>query len=281
MFASRVPYLSKLVFKFSRRVECLDEDLDTPTRSPVPVLLKTNRSPSDEERQVQLEQSSLSSNPNWLDTFRDLAETESFIHKHECILSAFRTFPNEILILIFLACLPDVEHKPLYPRHEPLRPRKWHTIPSFRLSQVCKNWRDLVIHTPRMWTILGNVALEQRTTIPRKKHKSYLSHLDYFDFIKMLLKRSGDLDLWISISSTSPKSYTNSKAEYPVLALLIEHKDRWAALGIRASFQTVKAICNSEQAETYSRPFKRLRKLCLGITWGPYDSTIDISRRRS
>ncbi|KAF8907895.1 hypothetical protein CPB84DRAFT_243226 [Gymnopilus junonius] len=183
MPSSRISYLSKFTSKFKKRVD-KDTEILIP---PVPRLLKSNYPPTDDGRQkihaalpIAREQAAE------LHAHLDASSNHLFTNTNASYPS-FVPSQATFCTLIFIACLPDVEHEPWYPQNEPFRPQKWHTIPSFRLSQVCRSWRDISIHTPKLWTILCKIVLDSDAT--KKGRKSYLN------FIKELVRRSGDLDL--------------------------------------------------------------------------------------
>ncbi|PPQ71271.1 hypothetical protein CVT26_012041 [Gymnopilus dilepis] len=250
-------------------------------KSPVPHLLETNRVPSDEERkkivdflplakdrarrlQEQLDKSSATSDSSWFEDIRALCETEAFICKHEGYLSAIHNLPNEILVLIFLACLPDVHSTPLCPA-------EWYTISSFRLSQVCQTWRDLALCTPLLWVNLIGISLH--SSLPPRQEKSYLA------FIKTLLARSGDHDLQLCISTT-PMSHF--QRDHPVLALLIQHQHRWSALDLRCGIDFVQAMLENGQPSSPMPPLslpnlRWLRLILLDVTNTPL-TTINVAR---
>ncbi|KDR67810.1 hypothetical protein GALMADRAFT_1063002 [Galerina marginata CBS 339.88] len=259
--------------RLSRIIGFLDNaftrpNVDKAPISPVPHLLKSNTAPTEQERQKIEEclcvtrgqavnlQELLQGNRSFDDSeqsqiVRDLHFTETFIFTHQSLLSLLRILPDELLVLIFLFCLPDLDS-------QPWGPRPWSTIPSFRLSQVCSKWRSIALDTPNLWNILGDVRVNSKTA-KRGRH----SHLA---FLKELLQRSRSTDLWIYVSTTG-RDYAEGK--HPVLDLLVKYEARWAAFGISSSISTVKAIC--EPASATRRPYlslTRLRKLYLNGRMG-------------
>ncbi|PPQ71346.1 hypothetical protein CVT26_011983 [Gymnopilus dilepis] len=274
-------HISRLVLKLRNRIQVRFRHPESLSGlvSPVPHLLETNHAPSDEERkkivdflplaeerarefQERLDKSSATSELFGFKDVRALCETEVFIRKHEASLSSIRILPNEILVLIFLACLPDVDSAPLCPA-------KWHTISSFRLSQVCQTWRDLAVHTPQLWVTLSGIFLH--SSLPKKQAKSYLA------FVQTVLTRSGDNELLVCISAT-PKYHP---AWDPVLALLIQHQHRWAALGLCCGIGIVQALFEGRHSSSpvphLSLP--NLRRLGVDLLGNGADfATIDVAR---
>lgn len=63
------------------------------------------------------------------------------IEEHQSLLSPIQHLPIDVLQEIFTACLPTM-HNPVMSRYEaPLL-----------LTQVCKNWRDIVLSAPHFWS---------------------------------------------------------------------------------------------------------------------------------
>ncbi|PPQ71273.1 LOW QUALITY PROTEIN: hypothetical protein CVT26_012044 [Gymnopilus dilepis] len=257
-----------------------NKGLNVPS-SPVPRLLQSNSSPSDEERakvervlttarqRAMKIQELLRSNPKPPEPIRlrhlqTLERMETFIRTHQSILSAFRTLPNEVLSLIFTACLPDVEYLPW-------QQCKWRKMASFRLSKVCKRWRYIAISTPRLWSILGDVIVDE-TTAGGTKGSSYL------DFLEELLRRSGNHDLWVFISSPIAHYFPEC---HPIIEALLKHEHRWAALGLYGGSFLIGSIINRPLPSSSS--LVRLRKFYLNIAWhlGPYVDTVKMSRAKN
>ncbi|KAF8907898.1 hypothetical protein CPB84DRAFT_1822334 [Gymnopilus junonius] len=252
--------VSELIVRFDFR---LKKELSVPV-SPVPHLLDCNSAPSAEDRQSienvlfiarkranrlqeRLGRKTGLPNSTRLQILRTLENIESFIHTHESILSTLRILPNEILALIFIFCLPDVQS-------EPWQERKWKSVPSLRLSQVCGNWRDLAINTPQLWTILGDITVNAETAKDGEN--------PYLNFLEGLLGRSRELSLWIFMSSPVA-NYAPDR--HPVIDALMKHEPRWAALGIYGAPFMIKAIC--DPARPIPASFSKLQKLYLNVTW--------------
>ncbi|KDR67809.1 hypothetical protein GALMADRAFT_161359 [Galerina marginata CBS 339.88] len=211
------------------------------TKSPVPHLLTNNLPPTEQEKQKieesllvareqaaglqkQLQGRRTSNGSGHSRIVRDLHLTETFIHEHQSLLSPLRVLPDELLVLIFLSCLPDLDS-------QPWAPHSWGTIPSFRLSQVCQEWRMIALDTPNLWSILGDVQVNPKT--------ANMEPHSYFAFIEELFRRSRDADLWIYVTITM--SY--AQGEHPMIDLMLKHETRWGAFGIFASEDTIQAMC--------------------------------------
>ncbi|RXW14289.1 hypothetical protein EST38_g11567 [Candolleomyces aberdarensis] len=70
-----------------------------------------------------------------------------FVKEHSALLSPIRRVPNDILSLIFLACLP---HNSSRERLTGLSAAH----PALVVSHVCQRWRQLSFNTPLLWSII-------------------------------------------------------------------------------------------------------------------------------
>ncbi|KAJ2916957.1 hypothetical protein MD484_g3459, partial [Candolleomyces efflorescens] len=68
---------------------------------------------------------------------------KTFIQKHRALISPIKRLPPDILTAVFLTCLPAVEHAKasLTCNH-----------PAVVLSHVCRQWRQLSLDTPMLWS---------------------------------------------------------------------------------------------------------------------------------
>ncbi|KAF8907897.1 hypothetical protein CPB84DRAFT_1767858 [Gymnopilus junonius] len=237
----------------------------TALRSPVPHLLQSNEPPSENERlriegvledvqeeaallYTQFEHDSESSANSTIHA--TLEGMVSFTYTHESVLSALRILPDEILLEIFLSCLPCLDL-------EPWHCRTWKDIPSFRLSQVCRRWRVLAINTPALWSVMGNIIINEKTA---KKGRN-----SYSNFIEELLRRSRNAGLWIYMTFPN-KDY--GSGEHPVIDILIKNEAQWVAFGISSGPEALKSISEPRRVVFPIRPhlsLLRLRKLTLDI----------------
>ncbi|KAJ7720010.1 hypothetical protein B0H16DRAFT_1739040 [Mycena metata] len=66
------------------------------------------------------------------------------------------TLPNELVSEIFLHFLPE------YPRCPPL----WGRLSPMTLTQICRQWREIAISTPRLWRAISfNPHLDRKNTL--------------------------------------------------------------------------------------------------------------------
>ncbi|RXW14288.1 hypothetical protein EST38_g11566 [Candolleomyces aberdarensis] len=74
-------------------------------------------------------------------------EHAKFVKEHSALLSPIRRVPNDILSLIFLACLP---HNSSRQRLTGLSAAH----PALVVSHVCQRWRQLSFNTPLLWSVI-------------------------------------------------------------------------------------------------------------------------------
>ncbi|KAJ3519546.1 hypothetical protein NMY22_g13150 [Coprinellus aureogranulatus] len=127
--------------------------------SPFSRYLNTNYAPSDDEANIlrnligdhRAQTAALAQKIN--DAKRALATLQAqqerhhtFVREHTALLSPIRRVPNEILSLIFLACIEDTWSDQRAPSCiSPLNP-------SNVISHVSRQWRTLALSTPRLWS---------------------------------------------------------------------------------------------------------------------------------
>ncbi len=176
--------------------------------SPVPHLLTCNTPPNDEE--ISLIRTAV------LDTKHKLsaldqeipdghsdsriyrrkvklqADYTEFIWTHESMLSRLRGLPVDILEEIFMqtSYLDGI-----------------YSTPPWSLSQVCAEWRAIVLDTPLLWN-----CIEIHLTEEHKTHAKFLQSLS------IRLNRSRQIPLNLFITSKFGSEYT----QHPVIELLVE-----------------------------------------------------------
>ncbi|KAJ2930328.1 hypothetical protein H1R20_g6785, partial [Candolleomyces eurysporus] len=74
-------------------------------------------------------------------------EHATFVKEHSALLSPIRRVPNDILSLIFLACLPNNS-----PARRLTKLSGYH--PALVVSHVCHRWRELSFNTPLLWNVI-------------------------------------------------------------------------------------------------------------------------------
>jgi len=148
------------------------------------------------------------------------------IEDHRSLLSPVPHLPTDILQEIFVSCLPT-EHYPVVSRYEaPLL-----------LTQVCKNWRNIVLSTPHLWSAIhipipslpGHIMPHEP---PVRGQSDYLTALLAFIRERMAaihqwLERSNGSPLFISVfdAGNSPREICDL-----VLDTIIHFSARWNRL---------------------------------------------------
>ena len=148
------------------------------------------------------------------------------IESHQSLLSPVPHLPIDILQEIFAACLPT-EHYPVVSRYEaPLL-----------LTQVCKNWRNIALSTPQLWSAIHIPipSLPEHVTSydpPPSGLSDYLTALlalirERMAVIYQWLERSKGLPLSISVfdAGNCPREVCNL-----VLDTIIHFSPRWNRL---------------------------------------------------
>ncbi|THU78318.1 hypothetical protein K435DRAFT_572604, partial [Dendrothele bispora CBS 962.96] len=103
----------------------------------------------------------------------------SYIHKHRQLLSPIRRFPPEMIAELFTYCLPSTHPPTRDPSEAPLL-----------LTLVCKQWREIALRTPYLWSALHIYVSDtcDEGFVERRKNK-----------IKQWLERSGNLPISLSL----------------------------------------------------------------------------------
>ncbi|PPQ80404.1 hypothetical protein CVT25_001717 [Psilocybe cyanescens] len=243
-------FLSRLrnVFHSGAKVQHGEQTFAT---SPFSHLLKANLSPSEEEREI-IKDAVLVARAH-----SSSLREDAFIDCHQSVPSVIRKFPDELLALIFLHCLPNLES-------QTWGHYLWSSNPSFRLSQVCQRWRSIATNDSRLWPMLGDIRISRKSASQKKS-------FSYLQFIKEILRRSKEMDLWIYIHCVPSDWHSFKEKPHPVINILREHATRWHVLRIHAPGSTVKDICeptiNTAICDILPLEFLRLR--ALNITFWP------------
>ncbi|KAF5382821.1 hypothetical protein D9757_007311 [Collybiopsis confluens] len=199
--------------------------------SPFASLIGTNHVPTRIERNTldallidpQLELSRLQSEMRRIQTelegvARRKQEVEEYIVAHRALASLERQLPPEILAEVFAQCLPkygtrDLDEAPLV------------------LTRVCRNWRQIALGTPRLWTSLhvylppnlSDVACSQR-----------------IEGVTAWLERSGSLPIRLSFHGstdlTRAHSYLHHVSPIPPHLLELTQKNMASMIGALLRF---------------------------------------------
>ena len=197
---------------------------NNPLSVPLAQLLTSNNPPSDMEEThvrstiqamrgeitaLELETNNYSSHPGSVTTLEDRKATViKSITAHESIISPLRKLPPELLQLIFLKTYWDTATTPTLP---------------WSLSQVCRSWRMIVHTTPILWSRI-TISLDTKLTRLRPQE----------DRLKLILQRSGNADLRISICGIM----NQGDKRLSLLLILVAHSERWRYLKLELTIAT-------------------------------------------
>ena len=208
-----------------------------PPRSPVPHLLSSNATPTDEERKLILQ--AIEDVETQMDyplesdavQAKRLASLQEFIRVHRSLLVRIRNLPPELLQEIFL----------LYSETS-TGYHRW-VRPPFILGQICRSWRQAAISLPGLWDKLP--AFKLHTTKTRTRQ--------YCLVLEELLRRSGTAQT-LRVYIRAP--FQEIKLAHPVITILARHAHRIQTLTIESGvatarlFQAMKGSLNNlEQLE--------------------------------
>ncbi|THU93094.1 hypothetical protein K435DRAFT_779985 [Dendrothele bispora CBS 962.96] len=181
----------------------------------------------------------------------------SYIHKHRQLLSPIRRFPPEMIAELFTYCLPSTYPPTRDPSEAPLL-----------LTLVCKQWREIALCTPYLWS-----ALHIYIPYSRVQDKGFMEIRK--NRIKQWLERSGNLPL--SLSLTHRKSdweWTRQGSDNQELLIsslmecFIEYSSRWKDLTLNAPdtvFQLIGAVPPEK--------LRALQRLSINVPYSYYHPT--------
>ena len=137
-----------------------------------------------------------------------IESADTFIHKHEGLLSLSRCIPPEVLQEIFF-----------WANGDPYFDNSRQIVMSWRLSQVCRTWRKISFSTSALWTRLPIIIID----------RPYAQTPYFLELLTEVLKRSreGPINLHI---------YAQNRMEaHPALDFLVRHSERWRVLTLITS----------------------------------------------
>ncbi|KAJ7741370.1 hypothetical protein B0H16DRAFT_1862405 [Mycena metata] len=117
------------------------------------------------------------------------------IDAHKALLSPMRRLPEDILLDIFIACLPTTHNALIHPRYAP-----------FLLSLVCQRWRWVAHSTPKLWSSLHIPSLSGFYGIRLDRPMDVLTPYTraFAGIVEAWLDRSRTCPLSISFGNPSP-----------------------------------------------------------------------------
>ncbi|KAJ6602874.1 hypothetical protein DFH09DRAFT_1470974 [Mycena vulgaris] len=156
----------------------------------------------------------------------------------EDLLDAYKypvlTLPNEITSEIFLRFLPS----------PPERPFPFGLLTPTFLCQICRQWRDLALSTPALWSAI-DLNLEEGRRYPQK-----------LAILRAWLQRSKNCPLSVALRCSQ---YFHVAGTAAFVEALVLHSARWADMVLMFPFQKLGLIQGDKP---------RLRK----VTFGPIPS---------
>ncbi|KAJ7039856.1 hypothetical protein C8F04DRAFT_1085107 [Mycena alexandri] len=166
--------------------------------------------------------------------------------------------PTEVLLHIFALAveseptnLAGIRERPPFGPNHPV----WQAL---RLSQVCSSWRQMVIHSPKLWA--AGVVDVRLDTMGKHPRKTYLA------LLQTLIDRSSPLPIAISVNHTFDGSRPSIGA---ITQIVAPTTSRWKALKINdTAFTAFK--------ETSPGPFTALEHLDLEYAASSQTSPIDL-----
>ncbi|KAK7023258.1 F-box domain-containing protein [Favolaschia claudopus] len=170
----------------------------------------------------------------------DLQEARNTVHKR---LQSYKypvlSLPNEIVSEIFLHTIPDYPNRP---------PTVGNSSP-FRLTHVCRKWREIAIATRRLWRA---IELIEDDNVPVDEHGLLAA---------VWLERSGSLPL--SIHTGHAGDWETS------FSVLLPHRARWEYVNLylddscnslnKLSFPLLRSLRLSTDGEDRFNPFIAIR----------------------
>ncbi|KAF8170152.1 hypothetical protein BJ912DRAFT_997772 [Pholiota molesta] len=118
------------------------------------------------------------------------------IAEHERLLTPFRCLPDDILIEVFMACLPTT-HEAIMDCNEP----------PLILGYVCRRWRSIAYHTPRLWATL-HIAIPTSPSFWGPVNDEKVSHFKQ-SFEQKIRQHQTRISTWLSRSKTCPLSISS------------------------------------------------------------------------
>ena len=135
---------------------------------------------------------------------------DTFIQKHQGILSPVRRMPPELLQEIFSFANGD----PYYDDSS----RDSNIVMSWRLSQVCRTWRRISFSTSTLWVRLPRIAID----------RPYSRTIYFLKLLTEVLERSRGAPINLHI-------HAPQRVEaHPVLDFLVGHSERWRVFKLGA-----------------------------------------------
>lgn len=137
-------------------------------------------------------------------------DTLAYISQQSGILSPVRALPAEILAEIFAFLCQEIE---IVPRDS----RNPAALSPLRVSQVCSQWREAALSTPKLWS---NIAIHAMQKYPIPSSRVHL--------LRLHLERSQQCPLTLRLN-IGRGSVDEAR---PLVEQLVEHSHRWHSVNL-------------------------------------------------
>ncbi|KAF7374469.1 hypothetical protein MSAN_00331200 [Mycena sanguinolenta] len=138
------------------------------------------------------------------------ASLERPIDAHRALLAPIRRIPQDVLVEIFLLCLPSEHNALIDPAEAPLV-----------LVRICRHWRSVAYSSPILWRSIHIPSLHYRETPP-----NVLLRLE--KIVKEWLERSANCSL--SVSFVDSANYVPDLDSHPLVLQLLPFSRRFCHL---------------------------------------------------
>ena len=169
---------------------------------------------------------------------RQRDELSQYIDHYHALTSPIRRLPKEILLEIFVHCLPK-EHNAYMSSHEaPLL-----------LGRICSSWRSISLSAPRLWTTI-------HVPVPRTDRYPWevISKAEYIVALKRMIRlRTVALQEWLNRSGSLPVDISFNQwtrvdplanidiadTAQPIVDLILSVAQRWRNVTVAAPDATI------------------------------------------
>lgn len=152
--------------------------------------------------------------------------------------SGIHLLPNELLIAFFDHCVP-------YPTRDRPGPRVSRNHPAVVLSHVCRDWRELTLSTPRLWSRLyiETPPSDSFTDATAQEWSRLLDKLQ--NTVRAWIERSAECQLTIFLDvgafDFNPPALADAcESHESVVKEVLRCSKRWHTIGI--NFGSVRAL---------------------------------------
>lgn len=238
--------------------------------------LNTNYVPSDIERReifriLEEPQTRLSKINDEIERMRETLEEmkrqrdelSQHIDQYRALTSSIRLLPQEILLEIFVHCLPK-DHNAFMSSHEaPLL-----------LGRICSRWRSISLSAPKLWTTIhvpvpAPAEMHPEQVITKAEHMVASKRMIGLRTraLQEWLNRSGSLPVDISLNQWAElvaANYANSAQ--PIVDVILSVAHRWRNITVAAPADTMESFLSHPP---HNLPFLQSLKFIFVWRWQP------------